>query len=87
MQKWITIATLSISLITLATSVWIYQRAEAKAEQAFQRREKALVEKYKPDIEWIYKDFRIPEPQDPETLDELFGPLIKQFKRLNAPPS
>ena len=87
MQKWITIAALTISLITLAASVWIYQRAETKAEQAFQRREKELVEKYKPEIEWIYKDFRIPEPQNPETLDELFGPLIKLFKRLDAPSS
>ena len=79
MCKWLSIVALSISAASIALSAWTYHQADARAEEALQRREKALVEKYKPDVERVYKDFGMKTPQDPQTLDELFGPLIKML--------
>lgn len=77
MQKLMTVAALALSVIALAVSVWTYQQADVRAERALERREKALVEEYKPEVERLCEDFGIVAPQDPQTLDQLFRPLFK----------
>ena len=83
MQKLMTIAALVCSVIALAVSVWTYQQADARAERALERREKAFVEMYKPEVERVCQDFGIEAPQDPQTLDQLFRPLGKLFTDLS----
>ncbi len=77
MQKLMTIAALVFSVIAIAVSVWTYQQADARAERALERREKALVEEYRPEVERLCDDFGVVGPQDPQTLDQLFRPLFK----------
>jgi hypothetical protein len=43
MQKWFSGLALLLSTCALALSVWTYQQADARAEAALRRREKALV--------------------------------------------
>ena len=78
MQKLMTITALAFSVIALAVSVWTYQQADVRAG-----REKALVEKYKSEVERVCKDFGIVAPQDPKTLDQLFRPLGKLITDLS----
>lgn len=79
MQKWLSILAICASLGATAVSVWTYQNADARAEEALQRREKALVEKLKPEVVRAYQDAKIRHADDPQTLDELFLPLIRLY--------
>jgi hypothetical protein len=76
LMKVINITALCLSVIALTVALWTYQQADARAEQALQRREKALVERYKLDVFRICEGLRLKDcPKDPQTLDELFRPL------------
>ena len=75
-MKAISITALCLSVVALVVSLWTYQQADARAEHALQRREKALVDRYKPEVDRICEDFGLKDrPKDPQTLDELFRPL------------
>jgi hypothetical protein len=77
-MKAICITAIVISVTALIVSLWTEQQADSRAEQALQRREKAIVDKYKPEVDRICKDLGLKErPQDPQTLDELFRPLVE----------
>ena len=76
-MKAISITAFVISVVALIVSIWTFQQADARAELALQRREKMLVEKYKPEVDRICQDFGLKErPKDPQTLDELLRPLV-----------
>jgi hypothetical protein len=70
------IATLAVSVLALGVSVYTWQQADARAEAALQRREKALVDKHRPGVVKFCQDFGIKEPpEDAQTIDELLAPL------------
>lgn len=76
MQKWFGGLTLAISVLALAVSIWTYQQADARAEAALKRREKAFVEKHRPEVERFCEEFGVEKPpKDAETVDELIRPL------------
>jgi len=82
MSKAISLAALVVSLAALALSVFTYlqadARVDARVEEALRRREKALVERAKPTFTKIFNDFQMKDvPENPQTLDDLFEPLLK----------
>jgi hypothetical protein len=84
MQKWFSGLALAISVVALAFSIWTYQQADARADAALKRREKALVEKQRPRVERICREFGFKEPpKDAETVDELIEPLGGLFEGLS----
>ena len=67
---------LTLSIMALAVSLWTYQQADARADAALQRREKALVDKHRPEVERLCKEFGLTgPPADAQTVDELVRPL------------
>lgn len=83
MQKWFTILAVCFSSVALGLSVHTFQTADARAEEALQKREKALVAKLRPGVQRVYNDFKLKFPSDPETLDELLAPLFELLKGLS----
>jgi hypothetical protein len=84
MQRWFSRLALAISVLAFALSFWTYQQADARAEAALKRREKALVEKYRPEVERICNEFGLKDsPKDAETVDELIRPLGGLFEGLS----
>ena len=77
MQKWFSGLALALSVLALAVSVWTYQQADARAEAALKRRERALVDKHRPDVERLCREFGLKDAPSPdaETVDELLRPL------------
>ena len=65
-------------------SVWTYQQADARAEAALKRREKALVDKHRPEVERLCREFGLKDslPPNADTLDELVRPLGGLFEGL-----
>jgi hypothetical protein len=85
MSKWLSGLALILSALALAVSIWTYQQADARAEAALKRREKALVEKHRPDIERLCREFGLKEgpPPGAETLNELMDPLGRLLETLS----
>jgi hypothetical protein len=76
MQKWLCVLALVASLAALSLSAWTYREADARAEAAVRRREKALVDEQRPRVERLCHEFGLPDPPpDAQTLDELYRPL------------
>ena len=78
MKHWISVAALAMSLLALTTSAWTWHQADARADAAQRRREKMLVDKYRPAVVKVCQDFGVPEPSaDAQCLDDLLTPLEK----------
>jgi hypothetical protein len=78
MKNWLPGTALALSLLALATSAWTWHEADARADAAQRRREKSLVEKYRPAVAKVCQDFGVQEPPaDAESLDDLLTPLEK----------
>jgi len=74
--RWLCYLTLACSLVAVTVSICTWQQADDRANAALRRKEKALVEKYRPAIERICKDFDIPgPPAESESLDALMDPI------------
>jgi hypothetical protein len=83
MQR-LAILALAISLVALALSIVTYLQADAHAEAALRRREKALVQRYTGPIRQASKELGIPvNPTEPETLEELAEPMQKLLAGLS----
>ena len=70
---------LCFSLVSLGYAAWLHQRTEYFAEQALQKRGKALVKHLAPELMNSYRDLGVNRndgPKNPQTLEELFAPLI-----------
>jgi hypothetical protein len=75
-MRWLSALALTTGLIALGLSVWMWQQADARAEAALQRREKALADKHRPAIVKLCREFGMKEsPQDAQTLDDLLAPV------------
>jgi hypothetical protein len=75
-MRWLSFVALAFSLLALGLSAYTWRQADARAEAALQRREKALVDKYRPAVVKLCKEFSVKEPpEDAKTLDELCEPL------------
>jgi hypothetical protein len=84
MLKYLTLLALLFSTVALLLSVWTYQQADARAEAALKRREKAIVDKHRPAVERLCKDMGLKRPRtDAETLDELVEPLARLLEPLD----
>jgi hypothetical protein len=81
-QKWFIGLALVLSALALSLSIWTHQQADARAQAALKRREKALVDKYRPEVERICREFKLKEspPPDADTLDQLLRPLGPLFQ-------
>ncbi len=77
MSKPLAFICLSISIASLALAVSVHWRADAVADAALSRRERALVEKLKPKVMQVIADFNVENNlKDVTTLDGLFAPLF-----------
>ena len=79
MQKILPLLALAVSLLALVIAGYTYLRADALAQDAVDRRERALVERLEPEVMAIYHDFGIlltPQQQNPRTLADLIEPLF-----------
>jgi hypothetical protein len=75
-MRWLSLAALVVSVVALTVSAWTWQQADTRAEAALQRREKALVEKQRPAVVKMCRDFGLKEPpENVQTIDELYAPL------------
>lgn len=85
MQKWLTSLAVAFSALALALSIWNYQQADARADAALKRREKALVQKHRPQVERLCDEFGLKNrpPPDAETFDDLLDPLAPLFEGLS----
>ena len=82
-MRWMSATALLMSLVSLTISAWMWQQADARAEAALQRREKALVDKHRPAMTKVCREFGIQEPpSDCSTIDELVQPLEGLFAGL-----
>ncbi len=71
-MRWFSAVALVVSLIALGVSTWTWQEADARADAALQRREKAIVDKYRPAIVNMCREFGVQgPPENVQTLDEL----------------
>ena len=83
MPKVLSIVALVVSIAALGLSIVTHTQTDARVEDAIRRREKALVERAKPSFMKIFSDFGMKDvPSDPQTLDDLFDPLIKLMEGL-----
>ena len=83
-MRWLSAVALALSLIAVGVSAWTWQQADARAEAALQRREKALVDKHRPAVVKLCRDFGIKEPPaDTQSLDELMAPVGALFAGLS----
>lgn len=83
-MRWLSIAAIALSLVALGMSAWTWQQADARAEAAVQRRERALVDNHRQAVVTLCQDFGIKEPPvDAQTLDELLSPLGGLFMDLS----
>lgn len=83
-MRWLSALALFVSLIALGVSIWMWQQADARAEAALQRRERALVDKHRPAVVKMCQDFGLKEPPaDAQTLDELLAPMQGLFAGLS----
>jgi len=75
-MRWLSFVALVLSLLALSVSVYTWNQADARTESALQRREKSLVDKRRPAVVKMCKDFGVKEPsEDAQTLEELYAPL------------
>lgn len=75
-MRWFSTLAFIVSLISLTLSIFIWQQADARADDALRRREKILVEKHRLLVVRWCREFRIKNPpEDAQTLDELLTPL------------
>ena len=83
-MKWPCYLAIACSALAIGISICTWQQADARADAALRRREKALFEKYQPAVERICKDFDIPGPSnDSQTLDALIEPLGNVVSQLS----
>jgi hypothetical protein len=75
-MRWLPYIALAVSLLALGISIHTWTQADARAEAALQRREKALVDRIRPEINKLCRDFGLKElPDDVQTLEELMVPV------------
>lgn len=85
MNRFLCIAALVLSSASLALSVWTHSQAEARVERALEKRERALVEKWKPHFVKVFHEFDTPNRyHDPQTIDDLFQPLMDLIAKLGS---
>ena len=78
-MRWFSLLALTLSLIALGVSLQTWHQADARADAALQRREKAL-----PGIVKFCEYMNMKEPpEDVQTLDELLAPLGKLLEPLS----
>ena len=83
-MRWLSVVALAVGLIAVGISTWTWQQADARAEAALQRREKALVVKHRPAVVKMCREFGVKEPPaDAETLDELMAPVERLLTGLS----
>jgi hypothetical protein len=86
MNRLLSLAALFLSLVALAWGVSAHLRAERLADDALRRREAELVDWLWPTMEPIYVDLLADSPEysaeQPETLEELFTPLLVILEEL-----
>jgi hypothetical protein len=83
-MRWLSVAALALSLTALVISAWTWQQSDARAEAALQRREKELVDKYRPAVVKMCRDFGIKEPPaGTQSLDELLTPIEELLEPLS----
>ncbi len=72
---------LAFSLVALFLSAALYFQADARAEAALRRREKAFAVRHAAQVRRICKDLGVAElpAKTPETFDELVEPLAQVF--------
>jgi hypothetical protein len=91
-MRWIAPIALALSLLALGVSVWNWHRAEARAmqaeeraasatEAAIRRHEEATVEKYRPALARLCRDYGLQHPDPPRSVADI---LIVLFKLLEG---
>lgn len=83
-MRWHSTVAVALSLVAVGVSAWTWQQADARAEAALQRREKAIVDKHRPAVLKVCRDFGIKEPPaDTQSLDDLPAPVGALFAGLS----
>lgn len=85
----LSVVSLVVALLAIAYGAWLHSRVEVMAYEAVRRREHELVRHWAPKMEPIYADIlegKARTTENPETLQELFEPLMSLFDSLGAIP-
>ena len=81
---------LVLSIAALAVAVASYRTADEKAQRAVRERERQLIERLNPQLQRIYSDFGLkisPQAQNPQTVEEMIGPLIRLSEPVSTQPA
>lgn len=81
MARVVSVAAVALACVAIAYAVWLHgttnERVRTAVAEAVRAREEALIKQWKPLLRDLYKDMRLAGvKEEPETLEELFGPLI-----------
>lgn len=74
------------SVAALCLSTLLYFSADARADAALRRREKAFVARHAAAFGGIYRDMQLvlrPEEKQPETMDDMIRPLLRLMTAVN----
>lgn len=85
----LSLASLMVALLAIAYAAWLHSRVEAMAYEALRRRESELVRHWAPKMEPIYAEMLAGTARttgNPETLEELFEPLVSLIDSLGDMP-
>ena len=91
----LSVLALVVSLIALGMVLSIERESlnqaeiDALVDEGIKRKEKAFVDEYNPFMQRIYQDMMMPVEyaeieKEPETIEELFKPLIRVFMALTG---
>lgn len=93
-MKALTVIGLAISVTALVISIWTLTivnneteaRFDAAVDRALARREKQIISQLWPRLKTVYSEMGLPDaPQEqPQTIEELFGPLFDLMKTIGG---
>ena len=80
---------LVVALLAIAYAAWLHSRVDVLAYEALRRRESELVRHWAPKMAPIYAEMlagTTRATENPETLEELFEPLVSLIDSLGDMP-
>ena len=84
------IVSLLLAIVALGYAAWVHRRIDALVNQAVRKREQELIRAWAPKMDVIYRDMlagsRVKLPENPQTLEELFEPLLYLTESLGETP-
>jgi hypothetical protein len=80
---------LLVSMASLSYVIWLHHNINSFAQAALRQRESELVYHFTPNMFDLYRGLGVAEnklPKSPQTLEELFQPLVGIITNMDSPP-